>query len=185
VVERDGGNRMQDPDPRVLSRAKRGDLVAFEELVRDCQADVYRFALYLTRDHGIAEDVTQETFLRAFRFIHGFRGGTKFSSWLMRIARNCSMDALRRRPSDAALEEGPEPFARGLADPIVRAALAAALASVPLEQRETFLLTEVLGLSYQEAGDVLGVRLGTVKSRMFRARQALCVALSDEDEGLG
>jgi RNA polymerase sigma-70 factor (ECF subfamily) len=174
---------MQDPDPRVLTRARRGDLVAFEELVRECQADVYRFALYLTRDPRMAEDVTQETFLRTFRFIGGFRGDTKFSSWLLRIARNCSMDALRHSPDDAALDETPETVARGSADPLARAALAAALASVPLEQRETFLLTEVLGLSYQEAGDVLGVRVGTVKSRMFRARKALCLALSDEEMG--
>ena len=182
MAERPEGNRMQDPDPRVLARARRGDLAAFEELVRACQADVYRFALYLTRDHEVAEDVTQETFLRAFRFIRGFRGGTKFSSWLLRIARNCSIDALNRSRTDASLDEGPEPVARGLSDPTTRAALDAALASVPPEQRETFLLTEVLGLSYQEAGDVLGVRVGTVKSRMFRARRALCLALAEEEE---
>lgn len=181
MAERPEGNRMQDPDPRVLARARRGDLAAFEELVRACQADVYRFALYLTRDHEVAEDVTQETFLRAFRFIRGFRGGTKFSSWLLRIARNCSMDALRSR-TNASLDESPEPVARGLPDPTTRAALDLALASVAPEQRETFLLTEVLGLSYQEAGDVLGVRVGTVKSRMFRARRALCLALADDEE---
>ena len=173
---------MHDPDPRVVARARRGDLAAFEELVRECQADVYRFALYLTRDRSMAEDVTQETFLRAFRFIRGFRGGSRFTSWLLRIARNCSMDALRRPHAEAPLDERIEPVGRPVSDASARAELDAALAAISPEHRESFLLTEVLGLSYQEVADVLGVRVGTVKSRMFRARQALCRALADEEE---
>jgi RNA polymerase sigma-70 factor (ECF subfamily) len=173
---------VHDPDPRVVARARRGDLAAFEELVRECQADVYRFALYLTRDRAIAEDVTQETFLRAFRFIRGFRGGSRFSSWLLRIARNCSMDALRRLRTEAPLDERLEPLGRPVADAAARTEIQAALATISPEHRESFLLTEVLGLSYQEVADVLGVRVGTVKSRMFRARQALCRALADEEE---
>jgi RNA polymerase sigma-70 factor (ECF subfamily) len=176
---------VHDPDPRVVARAQRGDLGAFEEIVRDCQADVYRFALYLTRDRGTAEDVTQETFLRAFRFIGGFRGGPKFSSWLLRIARNCSMDALRRPRNETALDDRLEPAGRPVADPTARVELESALARVSPEHRESFLLTEVLGLSYREVADVLGVRVGTVKSRMFRARQALCRALADQEEELG
>ena len=173
---------MHDPDTRVVARARRGDLAAFEELVRECQADVYRFALYLTRDRAMAEDVTQETFLRAFRFIRGFRGGSRFSSWLLRIARNCSMDALRRPRPEAPLDERLEPLGRPVADAAARTELQAALAAISPEHRESFLLTEVLGLSYQEVADVLGIRVGTVKSRMFRARQALCRALADEEE---
>ncbi len=172
---------MHEADPRTLARAKRGDLEAFEELVRTFQADVYRFALYMTRDRALAEDVTQETFLRAFRFIRGYRGDSKFSSWLLRIARNCSIDELRRRRGDRP-DPGGEPIAATIADPVARAELEAALASVSDEHRESFLLTEVLGLSYQEAADVLGVRVGTVKSRMFRARQALSRALAVEEE---
>jgi len=88
---------MRDPDPRTVQQARAGDLRAFEELVRLYQADVFRFAWHLTRDRTLAEDVTQDTFLRAFRFIHGYRGGQRFASWLFAIARNCSMDALRKR----------------------------------------------------------------------------------------
>src|SRR5205814_2406051 len=94
-------NPVRDPDPRTVDRARRGELPAFEELVRAFQADVFRFAWHLTRDRALAEDVTQEAFLRAFRFMGGFRGDQKFGSWLLAIARNCAMDALRRRQRDS------------------------------------------------------------------------------------
>ena len=171
---------MRDPDPRTVHRARQGDLSAFEELVRTFQADVFGFACHLTRDRTMAEDVTQETFLRAFRFLHGFRGDEKFGSWLFSIARNCSMDALRRqRP---AFPHPLEETSGSVADASARAELDAALRSVSTEHREAFLLVEVFGLSYQETADVLGVAVGTVKSRMFRARQALCGAIADVEE---
>src|SRR6476469_9633751 len=162
---------MRDPDPRTVQQARAGDLRAFEELVRLYQAEVFRFAWHLTRDRTLAEDVTQDTFLRAFRFIHGYRGGQRFGSWLFTIARNCSMDALRKRGTVA------EHDARE-----TRATLDAALAAVSAEHRDAFLLVEVFGLSYQESADVLGVAVGTVKSRMFRARRALCAAIAVDDE---
>jgi RNA polymerase sigma-70 factor (ECF subfamily) len=163
-----------------VQRARRGDLLAFEDLVREFQADVFRFAWHLTRDRQMAEDVTQEAFLRAFRFLGGFRGDRKFGSWLFSIVRNCAMDALRSRRSDAPWED--QMASRSVADPTARAELEAALRSVSAEHREAFLLVEVFGLSYQETADVLGVAVGTVKSRMFRARQALCLAIADEEE---
>jgi RNA polymerase sigma-70 factor (ECF subfamily) len=170
---------MRDLDPRTLDRARSGDLQAFEELVRVYQAEVFRFAWHLTNDRSLAEDVTQETFLRTFRFMGGFRGEQRFGSWLFSIVRNCAMDALRR--TRASL---PEDVPAGtVADASARAELNAALRSVTAEHRETFLLVEVFGMSYQEAADVLGVAVGTVKSRMFRARQALCAAIADEEAG--
>jgi RNA polymerase sigma-70 factor (ECF subfamily) len=170
---------MRDPDPRTVQRARAGDLRAFEELVRLYQAEVFRFAWHLTRDRTLAEDVTQDTFLRAFRFIHGYRGGQRFGSWLFAIARNCSMDALRKRGTIAE-HDGREP--RATPDASTRAELDAALAAVSAEHRDAFLLVEVFGLSYQEAADVLGVAVGTVKSRMFRARRALCAAIAVDEE---
>jgi RNA polymerase sigma-70 factor, ECF subfamily len=170
---------MRDLDPRTLERARSGDLHAFEELVRAYQAEVFRFAWHLTRDRSLAEDVTQETFLRTFRFMGGFRGEQRFGSWLFSIARNCAMDVLRRTRAPL-----PEDVPAGtVADASARAELNAALRSVTAEHRETFLLVEVFGMSYQEAADVLGVAVGTVKSRMFRARQALCAAIADEEAG--
>jgi RNA polymerase sigma-70 factor (ECF subfamily) len=174
--------RVRDPDPRIVQRARRGDLLAFEELVREFQADAFRFAWHLTRHRQLAEDVTQEAFLRAFRFLRGFRGDRRFGSWLFSIVRNCAMDALRRqRQTPVPLDE--RTSVRSVADPSARAELDAALRAVSSDHRETFLLVEVFGLSYQETADVLGVAVGTVKSRMFRAREALCAAIADAEEG--
>jgi RNA polymerase sigma-70 factor (ECF subfamily) len=172
---------VRDPDPRTLERARRGDLDAFEDLVRTYQADVYRFAASLTRDRSLAEDVTQDAFLRAFRFIRGFRGETRFGSWLFSITRNCANDAMRRRRFPLVRDQE-RAVAASVADASARAELDVALESVSAEHRESFLLVEVFGLSYQEAADVLGVAVGTVKSRMFRARRALCSAIADDEE---
>ena len=170
---------MNDPDPRTLARAREGDLGAFEDLVRQYQADVWRFAYHFTRDRTLADDVTQEAFLRAFRFLRGFRGDSKFSSWLFRIARNCAMDQIRAR--NVSLERAP-PIAGPHADPQARVELNAALDAISTDHREPFLLVEVFGLSYQEAADVLGVRVGTIKSRMHRARRAMMDALAVDEE---
>lgn len=170
---------MQDPDPRTLARAREGDLAAFEDLVRTYQGDVWRFAYHLTRDRALAEDVTQEAFLRAFRFLRSFRGDSKFTSWLFRIARNCGMDAIRARKTHQTREY---PAPTGPSDPEARAELDAALASVSEQHREPFLLIEVFGLSYQEAADVLQLKVGTVKSRMHRARLSLMSALAVEED---
>lgn len=170
---------MQEPDPRTLARARQGDLLAFEELVRMYQAEVYRFARHLTRDRTAAEDVTQEAFLRAFRFLRGFRGDSKFTSWLFRIARNCAMDQIKARN---VYVERVTPIAGTTTDPQARVELQAALDAVSADHRDPFLLVEVFGLSYQEAADVLGVRVGTIKSRMHRARRAMMDALAVEEE---
>lgn len=172
---------MRDPDPRIVQRARRGDLLAFEELVREYQADAFRFAWHLTRHRELAEDVTQEAFLRAFRFLHGFRGDQRFGSWLFSIVRNCAMDALRRQ-RHVAVPWDETVVVRSVTDASARAELDAALHAVSADHRETFLLVEVFGLSYQETADVLGVAVGTVKSRMFRAREALCAAIGEAEE---
>lgn len=164
----------------MLARAREGDLAAFEDLVRLYQGDVWRFAYHFTRDRTLADDVTQEAFLRAFRFLGSFRGDSKFSSWLFRIARNCAMDQLRMRKT--TLERESRAPLGPTSDPQARVELDAALGAVTPEHREPFLLVEVFGLSYQEAADVLGVRVGTIKSRMHRARRAMMDALAVEEE---
>ena len=170
---------MQEPDPRVLARAREGDLRAFEDLVRLYQADVWRFAYHLTGNRATAEDVTQEAFLRAFRFLRSFRGDSKFSSWLFRIVRNCGIDALKSRRS-LDLRDYPQP--PPATDPATRAEVWDAVRGLSREHLEPFLLIEVFGLSYQEAADVLQVRVGTVKSRMHRGRRVLIRGLSDQGD---
>jgi len=181
---RKGDSAVQEPDPRTLVRARDGDLRAFEDLVRMYQADVWRFAYHLTGNRATAEDVTQEAFLRAFRFLRSFRGDSKFSSWLFRIVRNCSMDALKARRS-LELRDYPQP--PPATDPATRAEVWDAVRNLSREHLEPFVLIEVFGLSYQEAADVLQVRVGTVKSRMHRGRRVLIQGLTDHDveEGAG
>jgi RNA polymerase sigma-70 factor (ECF subfamily) len=171
---------VNDPDPRTLARAREGDLGAFEDLVRQYQGDVWRFAYHFTRDRMLADDVTQEAFLRAFRFLGSFRGDSKFSSWLFRITRNCAMDQLGARKT--TLERESRAPIGPTSDPQARVELDTALGAVTPEHREPFLLVEVFGLSYQEAADVLGVRVGTIKSRMHRARRVMMDALAVEEE---
>jgi RNA polymerase sigma-70 factor, ECF subfamily len=167
---------VREPEPETVRRARAGDPVAFEDLVRAHQADVYRLALHLVRDRQTAEDVTQEAFLHAYKSLRRFRGQSRFSTWLYRITRNCAVDAIRRRERQRRLversaEEHLEP------DPSLRAALSSALDGLPSELREGFVLIGVFGLSYREAAQILGLFPGTLKSRMHRARHLLIEAL--------
>ena len=176
---------MREPEPDTIRRARAGDLRAFESLVRDYQADVWRFAYHLTRNRQVAEDVTQEAFLKAFRSMRSFRGDSKFSSWLLRIARNCAIDAYRRTRHEgpvaddvlAAMSAERRPTPTG--SPEDRLRLSAAVAALPADLREPFVVIEVLGFTYHEASTILGVKVGTVKSRMHRARAALIRTLRE------
>lgn len=172
---------MQEPEPKLIRRAQAGDMAAFEELVRGCQGDVWRLVCSIVRDRDMADDITQDTFVRAFRFIGGFAFRSKFSTWLFTIARRCSMDALGKR-SHLADAEPPE---IPVADSSERLEITAAIDALPDNWRQPFMLVEVLGLSYLEAAEVLDVRPGTIKSRMHRARAALMSALSVEGSGAG
>ncbi|MFN2590274.1 MAG: RNA polymerase sigma factor [Actinomycetota bacterium] len=176
---------MREPEPETVGRAQAGDLRAFELLVRDCQADLWRFAYHLTGSRATADDVTQEAFLRAFRAIATYRGGeSKFSSWLLRIARNAATDLYRRtrreEPRDdlGVVGRDRSPPSESPED---RVRIGAAIRALPTALREPFVMIEVLGFDYREAAAILQVKLGTVKSRMHRARARLIEALGSED----
>lgn len=177
---------MREPEPETIHRARAGDLRAFESLVRDYQADVWRFAYHLTRNRAMAEDVTQEAFLKAFRSLRSFRGEAKFSSWLLRITRNCAVDAYRRTRREGPVQDdvlaslsAERPVAQVAGSVEERLRIADAVRRLPLELREPFVTIEVLGFNYEEASAILGVKLGTVKSRMHRARAALIRTLTE------
>lgn len=167
-----GQAAVEEPDPGTIRAATAGDLAAFETLVRAYQAPVWRFLRHLVRDPGLAEDCTQETFLRIHRRLSSFSFRSKFSTWVFSVARNAGIDALRARQRRDRLVDALPPPAP-ISDGSDRVEVAAAVGSLPRKLREAFVLVEVLGLGYREAGEAAGAPEGTMKSRVFRARAHL------------
>jgi len=183
-------------ESRALAGAQRGDTAAFNELVLAYQTTVYNVALRTLGNPEDAADATQDTFLSAYRAMHEFRGGS-FKAWLLRIAVNTCYDILRRRqrrPStslEVVVEEtGDTPRLADRQTGPERAALTAetvstiedALMRLPDDQRTIVVLCDVQGLSYEEAADVERIALGTVKSRLSRARVRLRQLLTEKGE---
>jgi RNA polymerase sigma-70 factor (ECF subfamily) len=154
---------------------------SWDELVRQHADRVYRLAYRLSGNQHDAEDLTQETFIRVFRSVQNYQPGT-FEGWLHRITTNLFLDMVRRR-SRIRMEALPEDYDRVPADEPnpeqiyhdsrLGADLQAALDSLPPEFRAAVVLCDIEGLSYEEIGATLGVKLGTVRSRIHRGRQAL------------
>ena len=164
--------RVQEPDPAMIRAAAAGDLRAFESLVREHQATVVRFVRHLVGDDATAEDIAQETFIRVHRRIGTFKFRSRFTTWLLQIARNAAVDELRGRARRERLALVAPPSAPP-SSPDARAELRAALASLSPTIVEALVLVEVFGCRYEDVGEVLGVPTGTVKSRVFQARRKL------------
>jgi RNA polymerase sigma factor (sigma-70 family) len=176
------------------SRARNGDLNAFNELVVEYQTLVYNLCYRMLGQVQPAEDATQEAFVSAWRNIATFRGET-FRPWLLRIAANLCRDELRRRgrrPStslDIALEAGmPDPPdedalpEESVLTSELRGRLHSALQLLPEDQRTAIILCDIEGLDYSEIADVMKTSLGTVKSRIARARLKMRDLLQREPE---
>jgi RNA polymerase sigma-70 factor (ECF subfamily) len=181
-----------DDDIELVGRARSGDDSALTELYRRHERRVYNLALRTLGNHWDAADVAQETFIKAFRNLDSFKGEARFGTWLHRIAVNASYDHLRRHrpepmeaeiiddlsgPSGAAAvvatgRHGIDPAMDGLSDP-----LRTALMQLDEGFRFAVVLCDLLGFPYVEAAEILGVQEGTIKSRIFRAREALATAL--------
>lgn len=168
-------------DQECVLRAQRGEGRAFSELVTRYQDRVYRFLLRLTRSQDDALDLTQDTFMRAYQGIDRWRPDALFRTWLFRIARNVAFDRLRRDKRVEFVELDEE---LDVADPaagpeaVVETAqryrlLEASLERLPAEHREILLLREIEEMSYDDIAQVLDLHIGTVKSRLARARAAL------------
>jgi RNA polymerase sigma-70 factor, ECF subfamily len=173
------GENGPDPTTEMALRAAAGDVAAQAAFVRATQTDVWRFTAALV-DPGVADDLTQETYLRAFKALPGFQGRSSVRTWLLGIARRTCADHLRtvvrRRRLTARLAaqawtETPTP------DPAHRLATADLLGRLSQERRTAFVLTQVLGLSYVEAAAVEEVPVGTIRSRVARARDELVTAV--------
>lgn len=164
-----------------------GDRRAMEHFIRATQRDVLRFVANLC-DQRSAEDLAQETYLRALGSLHRFEGRSSALTWLLSIARRTVADhirAVRIRPRSADLPEWQSvmeravPTAPGLDEAV---ALADLVRSLDRDQREAFVLTQAIGLSYADTAVICRCPIGTVRSRVARAREALIIALHQRDE---
>jgi len=177
--------------------AKRGNLDAFNELILHYQTQVYNLAYHLLQDGAAADDATQEAFISAYKALNKFRGGS-FRAWLLRIVSNACYDEMRRRKRRPTVswddfgevEEEANPHLTDHAElpeqtvqrDELRALLDRAIAQLPEEQRIVLVLVDRMGLSYEEAAQTVKVHLGTVKSRLSRARSRMQVLLQEERE---
>jgi RNA polymerase sigma-70 factor (ECF subfamily) len=189
-------------DDELVARARARDMAAFEELVDRHEEKIYRLAMRFVRNETDAREILQETFLAAWRNLDGFQGKSQFASWLYRVAVNAALMQLRsqrRHPQVAVDDLTPEALgeAARVAGPglgagddwskrpdeqfqsdELRRQIQSAVDALPDSQRAVFLLRDVDGLSTEETGELLGVTVPTVKTRLHRARLALREAIS-------
>jgi RNA polymerase sigma-70 factor (ECF subfamily) len=182
-----------DSDAMLVERAVAGDQRAFELLVIKYQRRIERLIGRMVRDVNLVEDIAQETFIRAYRALHQFRGDAQFYTWLYRIAVNTAKRFLLKLKNDPAVfqnalqanDEDDETFQRRsepstdetpesvLAAKEIGQAVNAALEALPDDLKQALTLREIDGLSYEEISVVMNCPLGTVRSRIFRAREAV------------
>ncbi|MBO0855467.1 MAG: sigma-70 family RNA polymerase sigma factor [Nocardia sp.] len=187
------GKDVEDELTALAMAAGRGDRRAFEQWVRALQADIWRFHAYRAGP-GAADDLTQETFVRAFGSLPRFAGRASSRAWLLSIARRVVVDSIRSAVARPRLHGGDDwqtlaeqraaqqRSGRAFEDLVEVRVL---LDGLDPERREALVLTQVLGLSYQEAADVCGVPVGTVRSRIARAREDLLAAGEERDGDVG
>ncbi|MCK6414142.1 MAG: RNA polymerase sigma factor RpoE [Giesbergeria sp.] len=182
-----------DSDLLLVERTVAGDLRAYDLLVIKYQRRIERLIGRMVRDSDLVQDIAQETFLRAYRALHQFRGEAQFYTWLYRIAVNTAKKALmdlRRDPvvfegalrTDGEENEtsriGPEPISEETPETVlaaqeIAAAVNAAMEALPEDLRQAVTLRELEGLSYEEIATAMECPIGTVRSRIFRAREAI------------
>ena len=189
---------LSDGDDKLVKRAKKGDSRAFDLLVLKYQGRVAQLVSRYLNNAAEVEDVTQEAFIKAYRALPNFRGDSAFYTWLYRIAANAAKNhlvALGRRPSsDMALDdsevfdvpgrlkdhESPDEVIMGQQ---LEMLISRTIEELPVELRVALTLREFEGLSYEEIADVLECPIGTVRSRIFRAREAIDVNVAQQLQG--
>jgi RNA polymerase sigma-70 factor (ECF subfamily) len=182
--------------PTLLERCRRGDDLAWEALVRRYQSRVYAMAYHYMRNAEEARDVAQDVFIRIYQRLATFEGGDTFLPWMLRLARNVCIDALRRRKSrppasDWTIEESvqvasPSPTPEEASSTRSRQRLVyRALDRMSETDREILLLKEIQGLKVEEVSSLLGIPTGTVKSRCNRARIELATRIRRLDPSYG
>ena len=187
AIELEPGNA--DSDQALVERVQRGDKAAFDMLVRKYQHKIVKLVTRYVHDGTEALDVAQEAFIKAYRAIHGFRGDSAFYTWLYRIAINTAKNHLvaeGRRPLDHGMDlQDPEQYdmqarlrdvdtpERLLLTDEIQKTVEQAIEALPEDLRTAIVLRELEGLSYEEIAEKMGCPVGTVRSRIFRAREAI------------
>jgi RNA polymerase sigma-70 factor (ECF subfamily) len=177
---------LPQPELATLRKAQRGDERAFSEIVRTYEQPVFNYVLRLVGDRSLAEDLTQEVFLRVYQGLPGFSLRSRFTTWLFQVTKNRVLDELRaleRRPRAvvtlddiAPLEVVDAPYERAEAiDSVWRA-----VENLNVDLKMALLLRDVVGLSYLEIADALEITLATVKWRIYKAREEVAASLSRE-----
>ena len=187
-----------EDEKAVIAKAKGGDERAFEELVTRYERLVYAVCLKLLGNEPDAQDAAQETFIKLYRYLPSFRGESKFSVWLYRLANNACIDMLRKKSVPTVSlsadedESGVPEIPDGRFSPEnelekkqLRQAVARALEKLPEPYRQAIVMREVAGQSYEEIAQSLAIDIGTVKSRIFRARRRLCAILCEDGNFFG
>lgn len=174
-------NYVTAEDSVLIHAARDGDLDAFEALVRRHTGIVYAHALRFFGEKSAAEDTVQEVFIKVYRAIDTFDERSRFSTWLYRVTRNTCLDQVRagrRRPQPIDPLEVSSTVPGDLADQVaLSTSVEAAMRALAPEDRDALSAIALFGLSYDEASAALGVPVGTVKSRVFRARRSLSATL--------
>ena len=180
-------------DQVLVDRARKGDRRAFDLLVRKYQQKIVKLVMRYVRDPTEALDVSQEAFIKAYRALPGFRGESAFYTWLYRIAINTAKNhlvAVQRKPVEYDLDAGDPEYAERhaplrdeetpegiLMQEQLRATVERTISGLPDELRTAIVLREIEGLSYEEIASAMDCPVGTVRSRIFRAREAIDEAI--------
>jgi RNA polymerase sigma-70 factor (ECF subfamily) len=177
---------LQQPDLGVLRKAQRGDERAFTLIVRTYETPVYNYVLRLVSDRALAEDLTQEVFLRVFQGLPKFSLRSKFTTWLFQVTKNRVLDELRaveRRPRLVVAIDDVPPL-EVVDAPVERVeavdAVWRSVRELNVDLKMALLLRDVVGLSYTEIADSLEITLATVKWRIYKAREEVQLALARE-----
>jgi RNA polymerase sigma-70 factor (ECF subfamily) len=174
-------------DTVTVARARAGDPEAFAALIEAHDRPLRALAFRLLGDRDCMDDVLQDAYVKAFRALPRFRGEATVATWLYRVVYNACLDELRRSRAERTRGPEVENLPTSESDPSelagTRGALADALAALPPDWRAAVLLVDAQGFDYRAAAKVLGVRVGTLASRLSRARAALRHALTTETEG--
>ena len=185
-------------DEELVARSRSGDMDSFNQLILRWERPIYALAYRVIGQEEDARDVAQETFLRAFRALPGFKGQAKFSSWIYRIALNLCRDWIRRKKrtpvsqvpedvdlSELAAEQGPvESVEELVARRELSAVVEEAMAFLPEEQRTAVILKEYHGMTFQEIADLQGCPLSTVKTRLYQGLSVLRKHLREKNPSL-